>query len=82
MGNETKPDNGPGRPPAAPRGWIRPASAAVLGVPPRIKKKSEGPGTVTSIHVLGIPVTNKQRCEWRKALWRLICGGANCSFHR
>ena len=43
MGNETKPDNGPGRPPAAPRGWIRPASAAELGVPPRIKKKSKVP---------------------------------------
>ena len=40
MGNHSKPDNGPGRPPAAPRGWIRPASAAELGVPPRIKKKA------------------------------------------
>ncbi len=43
MGNQTKPDNGPGRPPAAPRGWFRPALAAELGVPPRIKKKSEVP---------------------------------------
>ena len=40
MGNQAKPDNGPGRPPAAPRCWIRPASAAELGVPPRIKKKA------------------------------------------
>ena len=81
MGNETKPDNGPGRPPAAPRGWIRPASAAELGVPPRIKKKSEGPGTVTSIHVLGIPVTNKQSLRnGRQGLWSLICGAAKISF--
>ena len=28
---------------------------------------------------LGIPVTNKQSLKWRKALWSLICGAANCS---
>ena len=62
MGILTKPENGPGRPPAAPRGRIRTAGAAGLGVPVRIKKK-EGGGIPVQYHGVEKHLTNKQSLQ-------------------
>jgi len=71
MAMETKADNGPVRPPAAPRGWIRSAWSAGSGVPAQIKKKVRG--GYRTLGGLKVPQqTNNVSCKMRWTLWGRI----------